>query len=120
MREKIEWVNNFIEGDQILWSSGVYGAAQILSSLTFLRLLSKIIEEFSESAAGFIFEAFLAGLLSGQQVTAREGGTLPIDDIRIFVDPETGEGGHPLSLKLLSFTTDVKGSIHNLIYFFTF
>ena len=93
----------------------------ILSSLGALKILQETIDDFSESAAGFTFEAFLAGLLAGVQVTGKEGGQLPIDDVRFWVNPKTGEGGQPVSLKLLTGQGDstlVKGSIKNLLGFF--
>tara|TARA_Y100000593_G_scaffold91895_1_gene181924 strand:+ start:209 stop:1975 length:1767 start_codon:yes stop_codon:yes gene_type:complete len=93
----------------------------ILSSLGALKILQETIDDFNESTAGFTFEAFLSGLLGGKQVTDKVGGTLPIEDCMFFVDPKTGEGGQPVSLKLLTGTgasTLVKGSIKNLLGFF--
>tara|TARA_R110001583_G_scaffold6811_1_gene34254 strand:- start:2370 stop:4142 length:1773 start_codon:yes stop_codon:yes gene_type:complete len=93
----------------------------ILSSLGALKILQETIDDFNESTAGFTFEAFLSGLLGGKQVTDKVGGTLPIEDCMFFVDPKTGEGGQPVSLKLLTGTggsTLVKGSIKNLLDFF--
>ena len=93
----------------------------ILSSLGALKILQETIDDFNESSAGFTFEAFLSGLLGGKQVTDKIGGTLPIEDCMFFVDPKTGEGGQPVSLKLLTGTgssTVVKGSIINLLDFF--
>ena len=93
----------------------------ILSSLGALKILQETIDDFNESTAGFTFEAFLSGLLGGKQVTDKVGGTLPIEDCMFFVDPKTGEGGQPVSLKLLTGTgssTLVKGSIKNLLIFF--
>ena len=93
----------------------------ILSSLGALKILQETIDDFNESTAGFTFEAFLSGLLGGKQVTDKVGGTLPIEDCMFFVDPKTGEGGQPVSLKLLTGTGDstlVKGSIKNLLGFF--
>ena len=93
----------------------------ILSSLGALKILQETIDDFNEASAGFTFEAFLSGLLGGKQVTDKVGGTLPIEDCMFFVDPKTGEGGQPVSLKLLTgtgATTVVKGSIKNLLDFF--
>jgi len=93
----------------------------ILSSLGALKILQETIDDFNEASAGFTFEAFLSGLLGGKQVTDKVGGTLPIEDCMFFVDPKTGEGGQPVSLKLLTGTggsTLVKGSIKNLLGFF--
>jgi len=112
--DKIAFINNFVEGEAGDIEQDV---GNIISSLIFLELLATIIQQFSPSGAGFLFEAFLAGLLRGKQVTGKVEGQLPIDDIRIGIDPETGEGGKPLSLKLLSSTTAVHGSTTNLINF---
>jgi len=110
LQEKLKSINNFVDGVDL----ESFTVSEILSSLTFLRLLTKVLEEFGPSPAGFVFEAFLAALLMGKQVT---GGSLPIDDIRIGVNPRTGEGGQPLSLKLLKPSTNIEGSLKNLIYF---
>ena len=114
--DKIAWINNFMSGA----GTKKLPVSEILSSLVFLELLSTVIGQFSASGAGFIFEAFLAGLLRGQQETETVAGALPIEDIRIFVDPETGTGGRALSLKLLSAETKVHGSIINLLKWLAF
>ena len=88
----------------------------ILSSLGALKILQETIDDFNESTAGFTFEAFLSGLLGGKQVTERVGGSLPIEDCNFFVNPKTGEGGQPVSLKLLTGTgdtTSIEGSIRS-------
>ena len=87
-----------------------YETYEILSNLMFLDLLSTVVNNFSPSGAGFLFEAFLAGLLRGTQQVIKADGELQIDDLR---DAE----GKPISLKLLVPTTPVKGSIKNLIGF---
>lgn len=87
-----------------------YETHEILSNLMFLDLLSTVVNNFSPSGAGFLFEAFLAGLLRGTQQVEKADGELQIDDLR---DAE----GKPISLKLLVPTTPVKGSIKNLIGF---
>ena len=111
---KIEYINSFTTG-QVADSASI---SEILSNLTFLKILSFVITQFSPSGSGFLFEAFLAALLQGTQMVEREqGGALPIDDYREMVDPETGEGGVPVSLKLLSPGTTVEGSIYNIIDF---
>jgi len=114
--DKIAFINEFVEGKAGAEKTQ-RDVGTIISNLTFLELLATIIQQFSPSGAGFLFEAFLAGLLRGKQVTTPVGGQLPIDDIRIGIDPETGMGGKPLSLKLLASTTTVHGSIANLVKF---
>lgn len=84
---------------------------KVLSNIIFLDLLSTVVNNFSPSGAGFLFEAFLAGLLGGTQMVGKtEEGVLDIDDL---VDAQ----GRPISLKLLTPTTGVKGSIENLLRF---
>jgi len=111
---KIDYLNKFTKGEVVDTAS----ISEILSNLTFLKILAFVVTQFSPSGSGFLFEAFLAALLGGTQITAREqGGALPIDDYREMVDPETGEGGVPVSLKLLSPGSSIDGSIYNLIDF---
>ena len=85
-----------------------YKTEEILSNLMFLDLLSTVVNNFSPSGSGFLFEAFMAGLLKGTQAVDVVGGALPIQD---FIDAE----GQPFSLKLLVPGTQIKGSIRNLI-----
>lgn len=92
--------------------------SRILGSLGALKMLQQTLDDFNESTAGFLFEAFLSALLGGKQVTERVGGTLPIEDCMFFVDPKTGAGGQPVSLKLLSTTTIIEGSLVNMLSFF--
>ena len=120
--EKINYLNNIIAGAQ-------EGAKlkEILGTMVVLEVLSAILEEFTESAGGFIFEAFLAGLFGGQSVQ--------ITDPKELMSAEGGEGsaagaavGKPItdvilndrhySLKLLGPTTVVKGSFRNMVEHF--
>lgn len=90
------------------------GARKIISTLMILESLAAVVNSFSASSAGFVFEGFLAALLEGKQeaeVSAK--GNLPIQDLIAF----SGEGdlNIPVSLKLLVDSTDVKGSYTNLV-----
>jgi len=82
---------------------------RIIVTLVLLESLSSCLNDFSASAAGFVFEGFLAGLLGGVQVADPEEGSLPIEDI-IALDTK-------MSLKVLrkGRTTQIKGSYTNLI-----
>ena len=114
LAEKISSINAVVEG-------GVQGEpkiSEIMGSLGAVKMLQQTLDDFNESTAGFLFEAFLSGLLQGTQVTDRVGGSLPIEDCMFFVDPKTGAGGQPVSLKLLSPKTRIEGSIPNLLAFF--
>ena len=86
---------------------------RIISTLIILESLSAAINSFSASAAGFVFEGFLAALLRGkQEAEISDKGNLPIQDLIGF--SEIG-GGTPISLKLLNKTTNIHGSYTNLV-----
>ena len=81
----------------------------------FTEIFSNIMDEFNASTAGFLFEAFLAGLFGGKgsfQLSDKdlETGNLPIVDVELK--------NVPYSLKVLSRTTEVKGSFFNLVNHF--
>ena len=112
--EKVDSINSIAAGTM----STDPKISEIMASLGALKMLQETLDDFNESTAGFLFEAFLSGLLQGEQVTDRVGGTLPIEDCMFFVDPKTGDPGQPVSLKLLSTKTIIEGSIVNLLGFF--
>ena len=113
VREKLRYVAEFLEHKEGL------PVAEILSNLMFVEIFSNILEEFNPSTAGFLFEAFLAGLFKGIQIADPEGGSLPIKDVEIvqLVQRAFGETEEivPYSLKVLSPNTDLKGSFKNLV-----
>jgi len=87
---------------------------RILSSIILLESLQSLLNAYSASGAGFVFEGFIAALMNGEQVKDPEEGSLPIEDVMAF----TYEGqrpGIPLSLKLLREKGDTKGSFKNLV-----
>ena len=91
--------------------------SELLSTMMVCEILTSILRDFTESAGGFIFEGFLAGLFGGQsvQITGPEdigsGATgKPITDV-ILADRH-------YSLKLLGQTTGVKGSFKNMVEHF--
>ena len=95
---------------------------KILSSMVVIEILNSVLREFTESAGGFIFEGFLAGLFGGESVQitdvgdqaaageATEASGKPITDVVL--------GGREYSLKLLGQTTGVKGSFKNMVEHF--
>ena len=90
---------------------------QILSSMVVIEILNAILADFTESAGGFIFEGFLAGLFGGEAVQVTDVGDetgaatgKPITDVVL--------GGREYSLKLLGQTTGVKGSFRNMVEHF--
>ncbi len=119
VEEKIQSVNRFLEYDKDL------SVAEILSNLMFVEIFSMIIEEFNASTAGFLFEAFLAGVFSGEQIADPEQvgakpGSLPIEDVTLAIrqKDQPVEEIVPYSLKVLSPTVDLKGSFVNLVDYF--
>jgi len=111
LSKKILSINKILEGRM----EGEPSISEIMGSLGAVKMLQQTIDDFNESTAGFLFEAFLSALLEGKQVT---GGSLPIEDVRFFVDPKTGKGGQPVSLKLLAPGTKIEGSLQLLLDFF--
>jgi hypothetical protein len=110
--EKFSHLQRMFEGKK----TKITSPGRILATLILLESWVAIIRDFSPSAAGFLFEAFLAAMTFGEQVAEPEGGSLPIEDIIAF---GTGPDGQPASLKLLKKTTSIKGSYKNLIEYFT-
>tara|TARA_Y100001973_G_C5208050_1_gene343145 strand:- start:5612 stop:7300 length:1689 start_codon:yes stop_codon:yes gene_type:complete len=114
LSEKINSINAIVDG-AVQEATKI---SEIMGVLGAVKMLQQTLDDFNESTAGFLFEAFLSGLLQGTQVTDRVGGSLPIEDCMFFVDPKTGDAGQPVSLKLLSPKTRIEGSIPNLLAFF--
>ena len=115
LSEKIKSLNKFVSGAEVKKDAKI---STILSHCGTLSILSKMIEDFNPSAAGFAFEAFIAALLQGEQIADPAGGSLPIEDAVIYMDnPSSGSAGTPISLKLLNTTGAIKGSIENLLTF---
>jgi hypothetical protein len=94
VQEKINSVQSFINDcdDSCISETKV---ETIIGNLVFLDSLAALIEDFNDKTGGFMFEALLAALIKGTQITDLEGGGLPIEDL-IDSDGET-----PLSLKFL-------------------
>lgn len=114
--QKIQLMNQVIEGN----NPGINDISNVLTVMMVVEVLSSILEEFTESAGGFIFEGFLAGLFGGKSVqitepsdiTAATGETVsaagkPITDVVL--------SGRHYSLKLLGQQTAVMGSFKNMV-----
>ena len=94
-------------------STGASGGAaakenisRVMGYLTFYKTLTRILQNFGASPAGFTFESFMAVLLGGEQIPT---GNQTIADL-------TTGTGRPISLKLLSDAApNVKGSLRDLI-----
>ena len=93
---------------------GFSSPQRIISTLIVLESLTAVINSFSSSAAGFVFEGFMSALLGGRQVADPTDGSLPIQDLIAFTEYE-GVSEVPVSLKLLKEPGPVKGSYTNLI-----
>jgi hypothetical protein len=61
LHQKLAYIRGFTNRHD----SSKYQVHEILSNLMFLDLLSTVVNNFSPSGAGFLFEAFMAGLLKG-------------------------------------------------------
>ena len=91
---------------------------QLLSTMVITEILSSIVSDFTESAGGFIFEGFLAGLFGGKSVQivspddieGMDATGKPITDVIL--------GDKHYSLKLLGKETAVAGSFRNMVNHF--
>ena len=68
--EKIASINAIVDGN-VEKNPKI---SEIMASLGAVKMLQQTLDDFNESTAGFLFEAFLSGLLKGKQVTERVGG----------------------------------------------
>ena len=86
----------------------------IMNMMMITEALQATLNDFNESASGFVFEGFMAALTGGRQEAGRVKGTLPIEDFVAF-----SEFGNdvPVSLKLLTSGGVVKGSFANIVDF---
>ena len=91
---------------------------QLLSTMVITEILSSIVSDFTESAGGFIFEGFLAGLFGGESkqivsaddIEGMDAAGKPITDVIL--------GDKHYSLKLLGKETAVAGSFKNMVNHF--
>ena len=60
LAEKLGRINAVLTGE------GIANVSELLSSMVVVEILSTILSDFTESAGGFIFEGFLAGLFGGE------------------------------------------------------
>jgi len=109
LESKIQYLRNLQEPKGTITST-----RRIISTLILMESLASVVTAFGDSAAGFVFEGFLAALLGGYQVDEPAGAGLPIEDIVAFKYKE-GDPGVPMSLKLLKPKSKIKGSYSNLM-----
>ena len=117
MKARIDDLNSFLSPVQ--FKSGKRGTrrrspAVIINMMMITEALQATLNDYNESAAGFVFEAFMSALTGGEQIVGRVKGTLPIEDFVAF-SQFGGSPDRPVSLKLLSPDTTIKGSFTNLV-----
>ena len=119
VQDKLSLINGVMTGQ----SAQATNISQILTTMMVIETLNAILGEFTESAGGFIFEGFLAGLFGGQSVQIETP-----EDIKAATGQEVEAAGKPItdvvlagrhySLKLLGKSTAVKGSFKNMVEHF--
>ena len=82
---------------------------KVLSLLIVADTLNRLFNSFQSSPTGFINEAFMSVLYDGQQIEAGEG------NLEQQIGDVIDKDGTPISVKTISSTTDIGGSINNLI-----
>jgi len=112
LQAKLQYLTDVIEGKIVL-----HDVQPIISTLVMIEVLSTILADYTESAGGFIFEGFLAGLFGDQSIQITDVGDdtaeatgKPITDVVL--------GDRNYSLKLLGPATEVKGSFKNMVEHF--
>jgi hypothetical protein len=113
LEAKLKGMNDILDGSGV--GKDVSG---LLSTMMICEILTSILRDFTESAGGFVFEGFLAGLFGGKsvQITKPEdiegmaASGKPITDVVL--------NNKHYSLKLLGQTTGVKGSFRNMVEHF--
>tara|TARA_R110000824_G_scaffold70719_9_gene181300 strand:- start:199 stop:1692 length:1494 start_codon:yes stop_codon:yes gene_type:complete len=111
IRQRIQSINKFLSPES---ARKKRSPSVILNMMMIVEALQATLNDYNESAAGFVFEGFMAALTGGKQIAGKVAGTLPIEDFVAF--SEFG-ADQPVSLKLLSGKTPVKGSFTNLVDF---
>ena len=109
---RIQYLNDFLDPAKAKRKTSPY---VIINTMIIIESLKAAMNHFNESAAGFVFEAFMAALTGGHQEAGKVKGTLPIEDFIAF--SQYGGKNIPVSLKLLGKSTGVKGSFTNLVDF---
>ena len=110
--KRIESINSFLDPDKAIYKRAV---GRMINMMMIVEALQATLNDYNESAAGFVFEGFMAALTGGHQVAGKVAGTLPIEDFMAF--SEYGGASVPVSLKLLGAGGAVKGSFTNIVDF---
>ena len=110
--KRIESINSFLDPDKAILKRA---PGRMINMMMIVEALQATLNDYNESAAGFVFEGFMAALTGGNQVAGKVAGTLPIEDFMAF--SEYGGASVPVSLKLLGAKGNVKGSFTNIVDF---
>jgi len=111
MRARIADINKFLDPRA---ARRKRSPSVIINMMMITEALQATLNDYNESAAGFVFEGFMAALTGGKQIAGKVAGTLPIED---FVAFSSYGRDQPVSLKLLSAKTPIKGSFTNIVDF---
>ena len=111
MRGRIADINKFLDATA---AARKRSPSVIINMMMIVEALQATLNDYNESAAGFVCEGFMAALTGGKQIAGKVAGTLPIED---FVAFSSYGQDQPVSLKLLSPSTPVKGSFTNIVDF---
>jgi len=111
MKARIESINKFLDPNS---AKNKRSPSLIINMMMIVEALQATLNDYNESASGFVFEGFMAALTGGKQIAGKVAGTLPIEDFVAF--SEFG-ADVPVSLKLLKAEGNVKGSFTNLVDF---
>ena len=114
IQERIKSINGYLDVKSAKRRRAV---GRLINMMMVIEALQATLNDYNESAAGFVFEGFMAALTGGRQVAGKVAGTLPIEDFVAF--SEYGGASVPVSLKLLSGSTPIKGSFTNIVDFLT-
>jgi len=99
IREKIGFVQRFLENCEKEICGSQRSISSILSNLIFLETLASVIYDFNAKSGGYLFESFLSALLGGRS------RAVPATDKEGIQDIYT-QTGKPVSLKLYQQTPD--------------
>lgn len=108
---RIDSINKFLDVES---AKRKRSPSVIINMMMIVESLQATLNDFNDSAAGFVFEGFMAALTGGKQEAGKVAGTLPIEDFVAFSEFGSDQ---PVSLKLLTGTTPVKGSFTNIVDF---
>ena len=111
LKARIDSINKFLDARS---AKRKKSPSLIINMMMIVEALQATLNDYNESASGFVFEGFMAALTGGKQIAGKVAGTLPIED---FVAFSSFGADVPVSLKLLSPKTGIKGSFTNIVDF---